>query len=320
MSGSRPSYAALEQREGFPPGSSWGLYGSEDEVGAINDLSAAHVVNAAGLVRRGQVFSLNWELTKPHPPLFSRGPVHHVVEDHGFGTDDHYDAFFPQASSQWDALSHFRHPRWGYYNGRNISDVIGAQPRNGIDNWARRGIAARYLLADVARWRAERGRHVRCDRRDVVPMIEVAAALTAKGASPQLGDVLLIRFGWTAWYDGLSDREREDLGARPDEEFEAPGLAADRETMAWLWDSGFVGVGCDCPAVEAFPFDPLAETGVTLHGDGLALLGLALGEMFDLERLAHACAEDGEIAGLLTAAPLNMPGGSGSPANVLALR
>ena len=51
----------------------------------------------------------------------------------------------------------------------------------------------------------------------------------------------------------------------------------------------------------------------------IPLLGLAVGEMFVLDALAEACAADGIYEGLFCAAPLNKVGGSGSPANALAI-
>jgi hypothetical protein len=43
--------------------------------------------------------------------------------------------------------------------------------------------------------------------------------------------------------------------------------------------------------------------------------GLALGELWWLEDLALSCRRDGPYEMFLTAAPINVPGGTGSPAN-----
>jgi kynurenine formamidase len=99
--------------------------------------------------------------------------------------------------------------------------------------------------------------------------------------------------------------------------FAAPGLAAGDEMLEWLWDSGIMAVAADCPALEAFPFSP---RGTCLHGALLPLLGINLGELFDLEALAADCQDDGTYVGLLTSAPLNFTGATGSPANALALK
>jgi hypothetical protein len=87
--------------------------------------------------------------------------------------------------------------------------------------------------------------------------------------------------------------------------------------VSYLWDSGVVAVVGDNPALEAHPFDP---EGFSLHANLLALLGVPIGELWAMDRLATDCATDGVYEGLLTSAPLNAPGGIGSPANALALK
>jgi len=57
-----------------------------------------------------------------------------------------------------------------------------------------------------------------------------------------------------------------------------------------------------------------------LHFRIIPLLGMAVGEMFVLDALAEDCAADGVYEGLFTSAPLNKVGGSGSPANALAIK
>jgi hypothetical protein len=56
-----------------------------------------------------------------------------------------------------------------------------------------------------------------------------------------------------------------------------------------------------------------------LHRVLIPLLGLTIGELWDLDELAEACNERGAYDFLLTAEPLNMTGGVGSPANALAI-
>ena len=53
---------------------------------------------------------------------------------------------------------------------------------------------------------------------------------------------------------------------------------------------------------------------------GIRDMGLVLGELFDFEDLPADCAADGIYECLLVAAPLNIPGGVGSPINPLAIK
>ena len=57
-----------------------------------------------------------------------------------------------------------------------------------------------------------------------------------------------------------------------------------------------------------------------LHQIAIPNLGLFLGEMWDPDGLAEACAADGRYDFLLTAAPLPITGAVGSPVNPIAVR
>jgi hypothetical protein len=50
------------------------------------------------------------------------------------------------------------------------------------------------------------------------------------------------------------------------------------------------------------------------------MLGLPLGEMWDLERLAADCAEDGRYDGFFVSSPLNLPNGVASPPNATVVK
>jgi hypothetical protein len=52
----------------------------------------------------------------------------------------------------------------------------------------------------------------------------------------------------------------------------------------------------------------------------IAMLGLALGELWNLEDLAADSAATGNYYAFITVKPLNLVGGVGSPANALAIR
>ena len=52
----------------------------------------------------------------------------------------------------------------------------------------------------------------------------------------------------------------------------------------------------------------------------LPMLGLPLGEMWNLEGLAADCAADGRYECMFTSAPLNLPHGVASPPNALAIK
>lgn len=314
-----PSYAQLPIRADAPPDSSWGVFGDDDQAGTINLLTPAEVVAAARLVRTGKTFSLNWDLEQPDPPLSGRRALKHSIYRDAVGTDDYYDCFYTQRSSQWDALCHIRHPEFGFYNGCAPEQVTGRPgSRNGIDNWARRGITGRFILADIARSRELAGNPLDQKAAEGIGAGEIEAVLSAAGVSPRKGDILALRFGWISWYEAASVEDRA-YAAGPPGEIGTPGLAHQESIAQWLWDQHFAAVVTDSPALEMLPVDA-STLNTFLHIRLIALLGIAIGEMFQLDELAADCAADGVYEGMFVAAPLNKVGGSGSPANAVAIK
>ncbi len=66
--------------------------------------------------------------------------------------------------------------------------------------------------------------------------------------------------------------------------------------------------------------DPEAAADTMLHFSLLGLLGLPIGELFELDGLAADCAADGRYAFLFTSAPLNLAAGVATPPNALAIK
>jgi kynurenine formamidase len=134
-----------------------------------------------------------------------------------------------------------------------------------------------------------------------------------------------VRFGWL-------EHIRNPLTVRTSP-LVSPGLAHLEETAAWLWDRQVAMVAADNIALEAWPatgsglMTVAEETGTLersshtgmLHRILIPLLGLTIGELWDLDALAAACAESGRYEALVFAEPLNVTGGVGSPANALAV-
>ena len=57
-----------------------------------------------------------------------------------------------------------------------------------------------------------------------------------------------------------------------------------------------------------------------MHAYMIPLLGLTVGEQWNLEALAADCAQDGVWECFVAVKPLNLIGGVGSPANAFALK
>jgi kynurenine formamidase len=317
MSNRLPSYDELPYKPGNPPRSSWGLWGDDDQLGTINLLTPERVAAAAKLARKGAVFALNWNLEKPSTPLFFRQTLRHTITNPGgSGHDDIYENWNTQSSTQWDGLRHVGHPQHGFYNGVRPDQINHAPGSpNGIEHWARRGIAGRGVLVDFARWAKANGVDANPATSFAISPAQFQEAARTQGVTFQPGDILLFRTGWIEWYNELSDRKRFELGHSL--AFQCIGFEHSEDTLRFLWDNHFAAVASDNTSIEAWPHDP--DFGF-LHQTLLPLFGLPLGEMFNLDPLAADCAADGVYEFLFTSAPLNKQGGVASPANALAIK
>lgn len=314
-----PRYADLPVFEKTGDAYAWGVWGEGDQLGAINRLTPERVLAAARLVRKGRLINLNLPLDQPQPALVeSREPYRHQVFVNRGGRDDALDNFYLQFSSQWDGLRHIRYREFGYWGG--LQDEQVDEGRLGIEHWAQHGIAGRAVLLDLPRFMARRGDPFDAQRRIAVDGHILEAMAAEQGVEFQQGDMLLLRTGWLGWYLGLDQAGRERLAGslRAGEGgLHCPGLDSHRETAAWLWDHGVAAIAADNPALEALPVDPAAGF---QHRRLIPLLGIPIGEFWLLEDLADDCAADGVYECMLVAAPLNLPGGVGSPANAYAIK
>jgi kynurenine formamidase len=66
------------------------------------------------------------------------------------------------------------------------------------------------------------------------------------------GDILLIRVGWTKWYD---EHNEDDRAKYVTNAYAWAGLKGCEETLEWLWDHHFSAVASDNNGVEVVPMD-----------------------------------------------------------------
>jgi kynurenine formamidase len=314
-----PNYADLPPA---PHGgrSGWGLFGAGDNLGLVNLMTPERIAAAARLVRRGQVFCLDMPLGSISPALatFRGPPRHRVLHQPGTaGFDDVYDNFYPQACSQWDSLAHVGYAPDQMYNGATEAEVL-AGTRNTIDHWARHGLAGRAVLLDAERAIRAAGRPY--DPGDAVALgvddLELARRQAGVEFAP--GDIILLHTGFAAWYV----RQPSEVKHRLHGNVVSPGIEHTEAVCEYLWDSHAAAIAADNYAVEVFPADrsPAAHPFGFLHHVLIGQFGLALGELWWLSDLARDCAADGVYEMFLVSAPLNAPGGIGSPANAVAIK
>ncbi|MET8520092.1 cyclase family protein [Nocardioides sp. NPDC004968] len=308
--------------------SNWGRWGEDDVRGTMNFLTDAKRVSAAGLVQTGRSYSLSLPFDMDGPQNGWRrrtNPVHTMLDTgtdavagiqgfpHGIGGADDVIAMPLQCSTQWDGLGHiFDHGR--AWNGRPAESVVTSlgDGVTGIETIAD-VVCGRGVLLDV-------GRAVGTDGElpDGFAITEehLEQTIAAQGASGAVGrgDIVVVRTGQLS---------RARRGVAAGEGWggyaggAAPGLSF--TTADWLHRTEIAAIATDTWGFEVRPneFDDAFQP---LHQVAIPHLGLFLGEMWDLDGLASACAEDGRYDFLLTAAPLRVTGAVGAPVNPIALR
>lgn len=301
--------------------SNWGRWGSEDQIGTLNNIAPADIVNAAKLIRRGKVFSLGLSLKEPiQSGLFGGrwNPIHTMLAtgtDAAAGNQDDPYPFLRyaddainmpcQASTQWDALCHiFIDDKM--YNGYDakLVDARGAK-KLGIEH-TRDRMVGRGVLLDIARWK---GQASLADGYGITNE-DLDGCAAAQGVEVRKGDFVLVRTGhqerclakrdWTGYAGG-----------------DAPGLSF--ETCYWLREKDVAGICSDTWGCEVRP-NETNEANQPWHWVVIPSMGITMGEIFYLKELAEDCLKDKVYEFFFCAPPLHLPGGAGSPINPQAIK
>ncbi|WNM28461.1 cyclase family protein [Demequina capsici] len=301
----------------------WGRWGQDDALGTLNLIDETARTRAAGLVRTGVSVSLSlpFDMNGPQRGWRRRtNPVHTMLDTgtdaergvqgfpHGIGGADDVIAMPLQCSTQWDGLGHiFDHGvAW---NGRPAGDVVTSDGDlvTGIEH-AASVITGRGVLLDL-------GRHVSPATGELedgyaITVDDLESCVDAQGPTSTVGpgDILLVRTGQ------LTRARRDGWGEYAGGP--APGMSF--TTAPWIRARDIAAIATDTWGFEVRPneFDDAFQP---LHQVAIPHMGLTIGEMWDLDRLAQICAAERRYEFLLTAAPLPITGAVGSPINPIAL-
>lgn len=301
--------------------SNWGRWGADDEVGTLNHITPEMILNAAALIRRGRAFSLAIPFGDKGPQTGHLGrfnPMRYMLRDgddvysrempgvpRGIGAADDVVIQPTHSATHWDALAHmfFDDRMWNGYDCRLVSSM-GAE-RNDIATYRDR-IVGRAVLLDLPRhlgrpW-LEPGEGVSGEL--------LGACAQAQGVAVGRGDLVLVRTGQIAMC-----RSQGSWGSYAGGD--APGL--DFDSLEWIFQSEIAGVATDTWGVEVRP-NQFNYANQPWHRIAIPMVGLLVGEMFDLEELALDCAEDGVYHMFFSACPTPVTGSVGGPVNPVAVK
>jgi kynurenine formamidase len=285
--------------------SNWDRWGKDDQIGAVNLITPAKRKQAAALVQEGVSVSLARD-TEKQKAIDNGSPFRQVVswtEKNGpaqFELDEYSVSYHGYAHTHMDALCHLFIDGKAYNGVPQSSITAAGASKLAVVNF-KNGIFSRAILMDIPRLKG-----VAYLEPNVAIYPEDLEAWEKKaGVKVESGDIVFIRTGrWAR----RAAKGPWDVGAQ------SAGLYA--SCAKWLKDRDVAMVGSDAATDVA----PSGVLGVAqpLHQLLLVAMGTPILDNCDLEAVSEAANSRKRWAFLLTAAPLAVVGGSGSPLNPVA--
>ena len=300
-------------RDVFEKVKNWGRWGTDDESGALNYITAEKRLDAARSITIGESISCSLNLPvnpaadNPHPALHMmvRGGDDCVIHEIGMETAMDFVgvAFHGMATSHIDALCHVFVDKQ-MYNGFPAEEVKSTGAKRCSIICARDGIVSRGVLLDIPRLLGERW----LEPDAIIRLEQLEAAEEAQGVRVGEGDILLVATG--------RDARREAKGAWNPFEVGMAGLHP--ECAPWLHERRIAVLGCDGVS-DAWPGLAIDGWVMPIHQCTLVAMGVHLLDNLRLDRLSEACARHGKWTFQFTVAPLCVEEGTGSPVNPVAI-
>ncbi len=285
--------------------SNWGRWGDEDQLGAMNLITPETRLAAASLVTQGVSVSLARDVEKVEA-IDNPRPFKHTMLNVGlnnpsqFVSDDYQVSYHGYAHTHMDSLCHMAYGG-KMYNGFPQAEVVAeGAPTLAVTNF-KQGIFGRGVLMDIPRLK---GVDWLKPGTPIYPA-DLDAWEEKSGARVGSGDVVLIRTGRWARRDKEGPWDVSKLSA---------GLHA--SSARWLKDRDAAILGSDA----ASDVSPSLVEGVNqpIHQLVIIAMGMPIFDNLDLEAVAAEAARQNRWEFLLTAAPMAVGGGTGSPFNPIA--
>jgi kynurenine formamidase len=287
--------------------SNWGRWGETDELGATNLITAQKRVQAASLVKQGISVSLAHDTIK-EAAVDNPTPFEHEMTTSGidatpefpFCVDRYSILYHGFGSTHLDAICHMFHDG-KMFNGHPKEEVTDDGAQKYSIHRLKNGILTRGILMDIPRLKG-------------VPYLEPGTPIYPEdleaweekaGLKVESGDAVFINTG--RW------KLREERGPWDIAERSA-GLYA--SCARWLKQRDVAILGSDA-ASDVIP-SGVEGAPLAIHRLVLVAMGMPIFDNCDLGAVSEESARLNRWEFLLTAAPIRVVGGTGSPLNPIA--
>ena len=290
----------------------WGRWGSDDSSGTLNHITNATVVHATHLVKIGLQVSCSNPLATPQVlPNKDRNPTpaDHKMSVTKTGSADYVGVFYHGfVNTHIDSLCHFFSgdidDGGRLYNDKDPRLVTDSGARtNSIESW-RDGIVTRGVLYDIPEFRGTDY----VVQNNPVEGWDLEDWAKSHGITPRKGDAVLIKSGYSECWAA-------NPGLNPGFPPSTPGNAP--SILEYLFDTNAALLGWDLQEAGHRPYDYSAAT--PIHEVAIPHMGMPILDNANFDRLSKICRDLNQYEFYLTIAPLVINGGTGSPANPIAI-
>jgi kynurenine formamidase len=229
-----------------------------------------------------------------------------VLDQRGIRAADDIVVIPLQCGTQWDGLGHvfYENYMWNGYDCREVTSA-GAQ-KCGIEK-TKNKMVGRGVLLDVARFKGVESLD------DGYGITNQDLYDTAKAQKVELkrGDYIIVRTGHmerclkAGSWDGYPGGD-------------APGLAF--ETLEFVQKTELAALATDTWGAEVRPNNTEGNINQPWHWITIPIMGMTMGEIFNLKELGDDCAADKVYEFLFVAPAIPITGAVGSPVNPLAIK
>ena len=303
----------------------WGKWGPDDEIGTLNYTSAEDIVAAAQLVKKGKVISLalNFDNHGPqgakskYPALGRINPLHvmlrtgtdayaGVLDKRGIRASDDMVIMPLQCGTQWDGLGHifYENNMWNGYDCREVTSA-GAQ-KCGIEK-TKSKMVGRGVFLDVPR---ALGMEVLPDGY-AITSADLDKTASVQKVQLKKGDYIIVRTGQMEAKLAAGSWDGYPGG-------DAPGFSF--ETLDFIKQTQLAALASDTWGCEVRPNESEAGINQPWHWITIPIMGMTMGEIFQLKELADDCEQDKVYEFLFVAPAIPITGAVGSPVNPLAIK
>ena len=290
----------------------WGRWGEQDQKGTLNLITNDKITQDRDLIKTGTTISCSNPLATAQiipDTLRNSKPATHLMDVTTKGSGDYIGvSYHGFVNTHIDSLCHVFTDDVSnggkLYNGYDPKLITsrGAEI-NSIDNW-KDGIITRGVLYDIPKLRNQEF----VNFEEPIEGWDLEAWAKEKGITPLPGDAVLIRSGYEPFWKSQPNFQ---FSFPPNTPGNGPSI------VEYLYDTNAALMGWDMQESGNSKYPYPAR--IIIHEILIPHMGMPILDNANFEQLSEHCSQSGVYEFFFIISPLLIKGGTGSPANPIAI-